>query len=295
MAFNQERNILEVESGSDYSEAEGSTRTRTPFRVGLVVALGVAVVFVVNKTSVFGPIKAKVDSLIGKAEQSQWVNTGVFTPETLPDELKPSQAQAPSENTQDGNTCNDDEELFEGLCYKKCSLLTQGTHPIRTTSMSCCNADKAADCNFKNQEVSVKICGGYDVAGNVNGQTSACPHAEGGCYENEELFLGQCYKKCSEVAGAEYTKRITSWSCCKASDMSDCNPFGENVKSSTDFAVSGEDTSTNSISAHAPIKSIDEAGSSTASTASTAATAASTAAAASTVSAASTAFAPTSS
>jgi len=261
MAFHQERNILEVESGSDYSEAEGSTRSRTPFRVGLVVALGVAVVFVVNKTSVFGPLKAKVGSLIGESETSQWVNTGVFTPETLPAELQPSQAQPPSENTQDGNTCNDDEELFQNLCYKKCSLLTQGTHPIRTTSMSCCNADKIADCNFKNQEVSVKICGGYDVAGNVNGQTSACPHAEGGCYENEELFLGQCYKKCSDVAGPEYTKRISSWSCCKADGLTDCNPFGENVKTASNFAVGGEDTSTNSISAHAPIKSIDEASS----------------------------------
>merc|ERR1719499_2471133 len=46
---------------------------------------------------------------------------------------------APKENLKDGNVCDDKEELYGGLCYKKCSLLTQGEAPIRTSSWTCCD------------------------------------------------------------------------------------------------------------------------------------------------------------
>merc|ERR1719238_1457196 len=115
----------------------------------------------------------------------------------------------------DGNKCQDDEEEFMQLCYKKCSILTQGTHRYRTSAFTCCQADKKEQCSLTNQQVNTKICGGFDVAGDVNGQESACPHGEGTCFENEELYAGQCYKKCSILTNNEYSNRVSPFSCCK--------------------------------------------------------------------------------
>ena len=32
-------------------------------------------------------------------------------------------------------------ELFGGLCYLKCSLLTNGTHPVRSSGWTCCRQE----------------------------------------------------------------------------------------------------------------------------------------------------------
>eukprot|EP00913_Durusdinium_trenchii_P025780 g24195.t1 len=42
-----------------------------------------------------------------------------------------SNPMAPDENMADGNECCDDEEKFEKLCYKKCSILTNGQFDTR--------------------------------------------------------------------------------------------------------------------------------------------------------------------
>lgn len=47
-------------------------------------------------------------------------------------------ALKPLELLDDGNVCDTNEELFGGLCYKKCSLLTTGEAPIRTSAWTCC-------------------------------------------------------------------------------------------------------------------------------------------------------------
>lgn len=41
--------------------------------------------------------------------------------------------------------CLTDEELFLGICYMKCSLLTKGKYPYRVASASCCK-DRHIDC-----------------------------------------------------------------------------------------------------------------------------------------------------
>jgi hypothetical protein len=146
---------------------------------------------------------------------------------------------APKEDMHDGNVCDDDEELLAHLCYKKCSLLTDGQHPRRTTAWSCCSAGGEGEtCGLFNQKLRPGICTGYDISGDRAG--NGCPHPAGACLENEEVHLGRCFKKCSELTDGEYQTRIAAATCCKAAaeDQWKClDP--RNVKTRKSFNVGG--------------------------------------------------------
>jgi len=271
MANSVERDIL-MESGSDpEASTEAPHRGGIPVRVvSLLGAAAAVAVLGYAGSSVFGPAKARVSGLIQK---SNWQLSGTFNPEGVDPAYKRSAATSPDENLNDGNKCADDEEEFMQLCYKKCSILTRGTHQYRTSAFTCCQADSKESCSLTNQEVNTKICGGFDVAGSVNGQESACPHGEGTCFENEELYIGQCYKKCSILTNNEYSNRVTPYTCCKTTGVS-CNPFGfgdaGNVKSSSNYNVGGKDTASNTVPAHYPDPSITESSSGSSSSSGTA-------------------------
>jgi len=69
-------------------------------------------------------------------------------------------------------SCEHNEELYATLCYKKCSLLTDGTHPVRQTAFSCC---ASAECGVMGQQSAGFVpCMGYDVSGKHE-----CPHPPG--------------------------------------------------------------------------------------------------------------------
>lgn len=67
--------------------------------------------------------------------------------------------------------CEDDEELFKGLCYRKCSLLTREEMPIRTSPWSCC---RSQPCHSRNQVLKAGFCSGFDVGG--HNAADRCPH-----------------------------------------------------------------------------------------------------------------------
>merc|ERR1719210_3160615 len=76
-------------------------------------------------------------------------------------------ALTPNEDLEDGNECMRDEELFsDALCYKKCSLLTGGEFPIRTSAFTCC---KKHPCKWHNTRHDFGLCSGFDVAGGNDG------------------------------------------------------------------------------------------------------------------------------
>merc|ERR1719203_2324367 len=50
------------------------------------------------------------------------------------------------------------EELFMGLCYKKCDLLTRSRYPIRTGMNTCSNGD-----NFANWTMGIGPCSGFGL------------------------------------------------------------------------------------------------------------------------------------
>lgn len=158
-------------------------------------------------------------------------------------------------NKHDGNFCADDEELLGKLCYKKCSRFNGGKFPVRTSPFSCCQSNP---CGLFNQKVNVKICSGYSVAG--DSYKDACPHKPGACLENEELYLGTCFKKCSLLTKFVLPFRLAPATCCKKEGKLACmNPLIS--KTSSDFNVGGGEIYGDLESPsqpHSPIPSLTE-------------------------------------
>eukprot|EP00445_Apocalathium_hangoei_P034561 CAMPEP_0203941884 /NCGR_PEP_ID=MMETSP0359-20131031/78191_1 /ASSEMBLY_ACC=CAM_ASM_000338 /TAXON_ID=268821 /ORGANISM="Scrippsiella Hangoei, Strain SHTV-5" /LENGTH=258 /DNA_ID=CAMNT_0050872521 /DNA_START=1 /DNA_END=773 /DNA_ORIENTATION=- len=131
-------------------------------------------------------------------------------------------ATAPKENLNDGNICNDDEEQYGALCYAKCSQLAGPDHTYRQSAWTCC---KQAQCSLANLFSCCKhdagACSGFSIAGMQEG-SAICPHAPGGCLNDEELFLGMCFMKCSVLTGGLYPHRTEVDGCCKSSTGVGC-------------------------------------------------------------------------
>lgn len=62
--------------------------------------------------------------------------------------------------------CLEDEQLFLGICYAKCNLLTGGEYPYRVGPMTCCRKKNELDClsPFSSNRVS-DTSSSYDIAG----------------------------------------------------------------------------------------------------------------------------------
>lgn len=116
-----------------------------------------------------------------------------------------------SDITDDKGICEEDEEVFFFLCYKKCSIMTDGAFPKRIAPDACAKCSDKESCYFP-AEVSVKgfFCGGYAISSEGH-----CPHPPGFCNKNEEVHLGICYMKCDYLTGGEYPIRIAANTCCK--------------------------------------------------------------------------------
>merc|ERR1712232_1061127 len=165
---------------------------------------------------------------------------------------------APEEQLHDGNKCPDDEEEYPqtgGTCFKKCSALTGGAYPIRSTAFSCC---KSEPCGISNSKIHLSFCGGFDVAGDAEG--NGCPSSEGACLKDEELLGGICYKKCSSFEGGDvYNHRVAPNICCSSKGVSCLLP--SYFRFSTKFAVGGGAGDGNSATPavpHVPIQEITE-------------------------------------
>jgi len=142
--------------------------------------------------------------------------------------------------TAPGMNCRKHEELFFGICYKNCSLLTNGMYNIRFAPNGCC---RQLPCILPSE---VDLNGfapgyGYFVGGQGHG---FFPHAPGECMGNEESHLGFCYKKCSLLTNHEFNYRMGTNTCCK---MEKCwspfnwNPFNMKTEGTwcSGFAVGG--------------------------------------------------------
>jgi len=137
-------------------------------------------------------------------------------------------------NLHDGNPCPDNEEESGGLCYERCSDLTRGIYPVRSSAFSCC---KQEPCNAFNSVFSnpLKFCHGLDV-GRLGG--GPCPHSLGDCLLNEEFLLGFCYRKCALLTNGEYPFRTTADTCCKSNLYLACSDPSFTLTNAT-FSVGG--------------------------------------------------------
>jgi len=106
--------------------------------------------------------------------------------------------------------CGENEEMLAGLCYRKCSLLTDGQYPQRLAS-NACHKDAAEGHDSMAIHKGLAACEGFNV-----GDEELCPHAPfiGSCDLNEELHAGACYKKCMLLTNGELTVRSGSNTCC---------------------------------------------------------------------------------
>jgi len=112
----------------------------------------------------------------------------------------------------DGETCGKDEELHDGLCYKRCSLLTDDREPFRASAFQCC--DRTPPCDLGGSSISMVPCSGNAVGGEISG--NGCPHRPGGCLHDEELLSDMCYMQCSLLTYGMLKHRNTANACCKS-------------------------------------------------------------------------------
>eukprot|EP00490_Sorites_sp_Unknown_P001164 CAMPEP_0114661362 /NCGR_PEP_ID=MMETSP0191-20121206/22301_1 /TAXON_ID=126664 /ORGANISM="Sorites sp." /LENGTH=311 /DNA_ID=CAMNT_0001893567 /DNA_START=51 /DNA_END=987 /DNA_ORIENTATION=- len=183
---------------------------------------------------------------------------------------KTLQSLSPKETLDDNNPCADDEELFQSLCYAKCSILSAGMKPVRCAAHICepldsngkhvCQLSQAA-INSILSSPSLMPCHGYDVAGTREGK-KRCPHAAGACLMDEELYLGTCFKKCSVLTNGQFPHRKAFATCCKSSSLFQCLMPGQ-AKTDKTFAEGGgfgdHDPDT-PAKAHAPMQSLTDPG-----------------------------------
>ena len=271
----EETSLLENPKGSEVSFG------RRRIAVGVVgaIALVALVAFAGYQSSGSGsshPAQSKLssDSLVQLSEdvasmysQKVMAAQAAQTAQAPPID-KTLQALSPRENLHDNNPCADDEELFETLCYAKCSILSAGMKPVRCAAHICepldsngqhkCQLSQTAIASILSSP-SLMPCHGYDIAGTREGR-KRCPHAPGACLNDEELYLGTCFKKCSVLTNGQYPHRKAFATCCKAPSLFQCLMPGQ-AKTDQSYAEGGgfgdHDPDT-PAKAHAPLQSLTE-------------------------------------
>jgi len=166
--------------------------------------------------SEFGGLAKAAKSAAGDDEPAHLNSTqkALLAAKELEEEQMVEQDLTPNQTRNDGNICYDDEEFFNGLCFKTCKALTAGKFPLRIAPNKCCMGKKLEDCDVAHTQTSDKPCGGLEVSGDKEGK-SGCPNPPGTCLSNEEAYGGQCYKKCEYLTKGVYPFRSGSNSCCK--------------------------------------------------------------------------------
>mmetsp|Transcript_128311 Transcript_128311/g.256269 ORF Transcript_128311/g.256269 Transcript_128311/m.256269 type:complete len:344 (-) Transcript_128311:74-1105(-) len=107
--------------------------------------------------------------------------------------------------------CNEDEELFEGLCYKRCAILTKSRKPVRASAFQCCSHEQPCEGQL---DIEPRLCGGYAVGGSASG--NGCAREPARCLQAEEFSAGLCYMRCSLLTYGMLPHRSTPDACCKS-------------------------------------------------------------------------------
>eukprot|EP00441_Pelagodinium_beii_P043451 CAMPEP_0197627644 /NCGR_PEP_ID=MMETSP1338-20131121/6196_1 /TAXON_ID=43686 ORGANISM="Pelagodinium beii, Strain RCC1491" /NCGR_SAMPLE_ID=MMETSP1338 /ASSEMBLY_ACC=CAM_ASM_000754 /LENGTH=387 /DNA_ID=CAMNT_0043198411 /DNA_START=19 /DNA_END=1179 /DNA_ORIENTATION=+ len=146
--------------------------------------------------------------------------------------------------------CLSNEENYAGLCYMKCSTLTNGEAPYRTSANQCCKNSKFLCVFFRSMTTTSS---GLSVGGGTAVESQPHPPGTGGdCLSNEEPYQGQCYLKCAVATNGSYSVRTGPSSCCNgtAGDANSCHTGASPSVSSLAYAVGGGVGDKSSV--HAP-------------------------------------------
>jgi len=117
-------------------------------------------------------------------------------------------------------TCKDDEEIYMKHCFKKCSILTNGTKPYRSAASTCCKTTGWACISPFNADTDPH----FTVGG---GQAGDCPVG----WEFSSRF---CFKTCSSLTAGKFGNRVSPNACCSTTGLQ-CLLKG-NLKVSSNFS-----------------------------------------------------------
>eukprot|EP00438_Fugacium_kawagutii_P016632 Skav205652 [mRNA] locus=scaffold458:167059:187392:+ [translate_table: standard] len=135
-----------------------------------------------------------------------------------------------------GPHCLKDEEIFAGICYMKCSLLTGGRAPFRVANTACCQQENQFFCSLLQSQTAISASlavGGGAAIHNI-------PHAPGVggiCDLDEEPYQGLCYPKCTDLTEGKSPNRVGSFQCCSGSKV-DCLNGKGTISSATAYGGS---------------------------------------------------------
>lgn len=191
-----------------------TARWRGPCRTALVLTglVGmVALVVILGQP----PSRAQYDAEDGhRGTEESWLGHAIrfYRPQIL------------GSNVTYRTPCHHNEELFENLCYTKCSIASYGKYN-----------ERAAGCTCKNAHGTLYTdCPRYNTDGHGGMPRSPRPSDPmGSCFSNEENFGGFCYKKCSLLTEGRYPYRTGTTSCSNGKTGGNwnvgilaCNGFG---------------------------------------------------------------------
>jgi len=137
--------------------------------------------------------------------------------------------------------CCQGEELFLGLCYKKCASFDGGNYPHRTAPNICCKSDDFLSCFNKNMTVYDQVPGPWGYGQGIEGGAAQpyCSASDScrcdvmttsGCCPDEENWLGLCYKKCTLLTNGTHPHRCWPNTCSSEPGFTSCFN-GDNLKS----------------------------------------------------------------
>lgn len=106
--------------------------------------------------------------------------------------------------------CPEDGECVSEICFKKCSLLSDGVYPYRDSESTCCKTETCIH-SIKTSTV--------DFYKPMSGPPC---NEHRGCLPDEELEEGLCYKKCSLLTNQSLVHRLNADTCCKHKHSTKC-------------------------------------------------------------------------
>lgn len=143
-------------------------------------------------------------------------------------ELDTGSSSATDADLWPGWPCGIGEEMHFSKCYQTCANMTENRFPFRASPCKCC---KSIDCLKSNSAAAVNDCARFNVG--ATGLSAHRPYLPDCPYENEELFEGLCFYKCSLLTMGKYSLRTGVNTCSGDRYMSNwtmglgmCNGFG---------------------------------------------------------------------
>lgn len=110
-----------------------------------------------------------------------------------------------------GWPCGPEEEIFDSECYMTCEKISGGKLKFRADPCKCCADERCLQTPPPADSKPVMDCGLYDKA--ADGQGAHQPILPDCPYEDEEIFEGLCYTKCSLLTMGKYPIRTAMNTC----------------------------------------------------------------------------------